>query len=108
MQSKDRFRFLNPTAFAAVPQSAARLPVRPGNVGKGSLRGPGFWNLDLSLSKSFRFSERYNLRFRADMFNSLNHVNLFNPILDFARFDFGQIRSVDSARRMQLALRFHF
>jgi outer membrane receptor protein involved in Fe transport len=109
LNTGNRFLSLNPAAFAAVPLSpVARLPIRPGNVGKGSLRGPGFWNLDLSLSKSFQFSERYHLRFRAEMFNSLNHVNLGNPIVELTRFDFGQVRTVGAARTMQLALRFHF
>jgi len=108
LHSNDKFLFLNPAGFTRVPLSPAGLPIRPGNVGKGSLRGPGFWNLDLSLSKSFRFGERYNLNFRADMFNAFNHVNLLNPIVELTQPTFGQIRSVDVARTMQLALRFHF
>lgn len=52
--------------------------------------------------------QRYNLKFRAAMFNAFNHVNLLNPIVELTQSTFGQIRSVDVARTMQLALRFHF
>ncbi len=52
----------------------AGAPIRPGNLGKNALRGPGFWNLDLSISKDFKFYERYGLKFRVDMFNATNSV----------------------------------
>ncbi len=36
-------------------------------------RGPGFWNLDVSLFKNFALGERAQLRFTADFFNAPNH-----------------------------------
>jgi hypothetical protein len=45
-------------------------------VGRNVFRAPGLDNVDLSLSKRFRFNERMNLEYRADMFNALNTLNL--------------------------------
>jgi len=45
-------------------------------VGRNTLHAPGFNNLDVSISKSFRLTERSNLEYRVDMFNSMNTINL--------------------------------
>lgn len=50
-----------------------------GNLGRGAFNGPGLANMDLSLFKNIRLSERYRLQFRAEFFNALNRVNLGTP-----------------------------
>jgi hypothetical protein len=47
------------------------------------LRGPGFWNLDSSLSKDFHLSEIRYVQFRWEVLNSLNHMNLGLPVTGF-------------------------
>jgi hypothetical protein len=42
-------------------------------------RGPGAWNLDLSVFKHFRPGERIDIRLTADFFNFFNHPNDVNP-----------------------------
>jgi hypothetical protein len=72
---------LNPAAFG-VP-----IGNRNGNIGRNAFEGPGFSNLDLSVSRSFDFSrlgENVHLTLRADAFNLLNHANLQNPEAFFA------------------------
>ncbi|MDQ1474586.1 MAG: hypothetical protein QOJ99_6066, partial [Bryobacterales bacterium] len=57
-------------------------PNAPGNTGRNAFRGPGLYNADVSLARSFsipRFREGSRLTFRADAFNILNHANLGNP-----------------------------
>ena len=49
--------------------------MRPGNAGRGVVRGPGFENWDLSLKKNFALGERFNLQLRGESFNLLNHPN---------------------------------
>jgi outer membrane receptor protein involved in Fe transport len=44
-------------------------------LGRNSVLAPGFNNLDLSIAKSFRISERSNFEYRVDMFNALNGTN---------------------------------
>lgn len=50
-----------------------------GNVGRNSVYGPGFTNMDLSLVKTTKISERLNLQIRADAFDVLNHPNYGQP-----------------------------
>ncbi|HET8550833.1 MAG TPA: TonB-dependent receptor, partial [Bryobacteraceae bacterium] len=54
---------------------------QPGDNGAGRniFEAPGYWNLDLSVIKSFPLTERVRLQFRAEAFNALNHVNFDNP-----------------------------
>jgi hypothetical protein len=68
-------QLLNPAAFAGVSNGL-------GTLGRNSLIGPGIYNIDLSLSRSFGipwFGESGRLTLRADAFNFLNHANLNNP-----------------------------
>jgi len=54
-----------------------------GNAGRNILIGPGLTSLDFSLFKNNyikRISERFNVQFRAEIFNILNHANFAPPI----------------------------
>ncbi len=53
-----------------------------GNAGRNILIGPGLTNLDFSVFKNNyirRISERFNVQFRAEIFNILNHANFAPP-----------------------------
>jgi hypothetical protein len=50
-----------------------------GNLGRNVFRDTGFRNMDLSVSKNWKFGERVTAQFRAEMFNVLNHPNFANP-----------------------------
>jgi hypothetical protein len=102
---RDTLQYLNPAVFQLIPVSAASgAPIRPGNVGRGSIREPGLWNLDFSLAKAFRvpIREAGRLQLRADMFNSLNHTSLTG--LRTSRNDsfFGRLLSTRGSRLMQV------
>ena len=56
-----------------------------------SIRGPGFWNVDLSLVKRFRFGDRVAAELRADAFNAFNHPIFANPNGSFGSATFGQV-----------------
>ncbi|MEW6730237.1 MAG: TonB-dependent receptor [Acidobacteriota bacterium] len=43
------------------------------NSGPNTLRAPGFNNWDIAVVKNFKVGEKYNVRFRVDMFNAFNH-----------------------------------
>jgi hypothetical protein len=67
---------LNENAFAAP------LDGTNGNLGRNSFRGPGFYDLDLSIGREWRprwMGEFGQIRVRADAFNILNHANFNNP-----------------------------
>jgi hypothetical protein len=50
-----------------------------GTMSRNPFRDAGFRNLDLSISKGWRFKERLTTQFRAELFNVLNHPNFANP-----------------------------
>jgi hypothetical protein len=53
-----------------------------GNAGRNSLYGPGLATVDFSIFKNFRvtrISEAFNVQFRAEFFNILNHTNFAAP-----------------------------
>jgi hypothetical protein len=66
-------QWFNPKAFA-LPQAGTF-----GNLGRGTLTGPGLANVDLSLLKNTRLSERTTLQFRSEFFNALNRANFGTP-----------------------------
>jgi hypothetical protein len=70
------------TAFAQPPGG------RLGTCGRNSLRGPGFKQLDGSVIKMTKLTERLNLQFRWEVFNVLNHPN-FNPAPSSAKVSSG-------------------
>jgi hypothetical protein len=90
-----------------------------GNAGRNIIPGPGLVNLDFSLFKNNpikRISETFNVQFRAEIFNILNHANFALPISpdDTDIFDSsgalidtaGQIKStVTESREIQFALK---
>ncbi|MEX2262570.1 MAG: carboxypeptidase regulatory-like domain-containing protein [Bryobacteraceae bacterium] len=69
-------RLLDADAFTAPAASTV------GSGGRNAFRGPGLYNIDLSLARSFPLpwlGESGRLTLRADAFNVLNHANLNNP-----------------------------
>jgi hypothetical protein len=99
----DTLQYLNRSAFALVPiSSASGLPIHPGNIASGFVRGPGFWNVDLSVGKNFSILEKVQLQLRMDAFNSLNHTNLSSFSNDFMNANFGRFTNTTGARVVQL------
>lgn len=86
-----------------------------GNVGRNTLRGPGFASFDLSLIKNIRIGDRHKLQFRSEFFNLFNRAN-FNPpasnLFDSAGRRIGSAGRITStsstARQIQLAVRYEF
>ena len=50
-----------------------------GDLGRNAIYGPGYKNLDFSITKNTRMTERLNLQLRAEFFNILNHPNFAQP-----------------------------
>ena len=87
----------------------------PGDLGRDAILGPGFVNTDFSLMKTTKITERFNLEFRAELFDIFNHPNFGNPVLNVLSSSFGQIQSTrvptgdfGSSRQIQLSLLLHF
>ena len=75
------YQYFDRAAFAAVNIPAGQ-PQRFGAAGRNILRGPGFFNTDLSVFRTIGITEGINLQFRAEALNALNHPNFGNPGAD--------------------------
>jgi hypothetical protein len=69
---------LTTTSTTATPTCAAGT-LTFGNMGRNSVYGPGFTNMDLALAKNTKISEKLNLQIRVDAFDVLNHPNYGQP-----------------------------
>jgi hypothetical protein len=106
--------YFNPAAFAPV------TTVSFGNSGRDILFGPGVFNLNASLFRNFRVTERFQLQFRAEAFNLTNTPQFGQPgaTVSSATFNadgsikslngYTQITSASNERQLRFALRLSF
>jgi len=78
-------KVINPAAFTIPVPATAQ-----GDLGRNALRGFGATQLDITLRRQFRFTERLSLQARGDFFNILNHPNFGSPINYLSSPQFGQ------------------
>lgn len=99
-------QWFDASCFLPTPQGQ----VRPGNAGRGVIRGPGFGNWDASLMKNFKMGERFNLQLRGESFNLPNHPNPYGlgggtatgSTINYTSTLFGQIAFFRAPRRIQI------
>ncbi len=106
--------FFDPCAFTPQPLGTF------GNLGRNTLIGPGFSDVDFLVNKHFRMGERRELQFRTEFFNILNHPNFAAPSVDTRQIfggglnpaPFGNagqlVRTTTTSRQIQLGLKFVF
>jgi hypothetical protein len=75
---------LSASQFATSPTTFSTIP-------RNSFRGPGYFNTDLALKKTFHLTERFGLTLGANAYNILNHPNFANPVSDLSSSAFGTI-----------------
>jgi len=106
-------RWFDTSAFAAHGCDGANLAdpanATEGDEGTNPMFADGQVQLDSSLSKHFRLTERFDLEFRADAFNTFNHTNWGIPDANIGDQLFGQITSTSTTnRQLQLGLHLTF
>ncbi|PYX16543.1 MAG: hypothetical protein DMG84_07090 [Acidobacteria bacterium] len=79
-----------------------------GDIRRNSLYGPGFWQTDMDVKKSFRFSNDAAFEIRIWISNVFNKVNLNNPVTCVDCLDGGKILGADGGRGYGYDLRFQF
>jgi hypothetical protein len=95
--------WFNKCAF--VNQPAATF----GNTGRNSLLGPGHWNFDAAIWRTFKVTERLNMDFRAEGFNLLNHPQFGTAGTNLSSVSsFSRITSASAMRIMQAAVKINF
>jgi hypothetical protein len=74
--------WVNPTAFCD-PNAAGDGTCTGssfGNIARNKFYGPGYASVDLSVFKNIPITERIKLQLRAEMFNTLNRINLASGV----------------------------
>ena len=87
------------------------LPQRFGSAGRNNLRGPGFFETNVSLYRTFLMSESVSLQFRAEALNATNHANFANPASDITGANFGIVTNTtgpNQSRQWRFGMRFSF
>jgi hypothetical protein len=84
-----------------------------GNLGRNAFTGPGFFQIDMRLSKRIPLGERLSIDLIADGFNMLNRTNIaaVNQLCDptvGATCSAGQPTAAYDARQFQFALKLHW
>lgn len=104
--------WMNANAFASP------APGTLGDLGINNLEGPGYFDVDVALSRQFRVREKQYFEIRAESFNIQNRANFLNPgtvgiaggsansALNSSTF--GRIQSDVSPRIMQFAVKYVF
>lgn len=88
----------------------AAAPGTIGNTGRNFFIGPRYSQWDMSLSKKFRFTERFSFDLRLDARNVFNNPSFDNPTPVINSTIFGRINDsvTNNARRMQLSGKLNF
>jgi hypothetical protein len=83
----------------------------PGTASRRSFYGPGMFNCDIALLKTFKLDESKQVQFRLETFNTFNHAQFFGPVAvdgDVDSRTFGQVIKAAPPRLMQLAAKITF
>jgi hypothetical protein len=100
---KSLLRYLNRAAFA---QPAAGTL---GSYVRNSIKGPGFWVVDMALSRLVSSGGSRSLELRVEAFNLFNTFNWGNPNTNFNAGTFGRITSMTGAPRIiQFGIKYGF
>jgi hypothetical protein len=90
---------LSAAGYCYMVNSSVLIPNGFGNfgtMGRNIFRDTGFHNVDLSVSKTFKFGERARAQFRVETFNIFNHPNFANP--NGATSGYGQGATADPSQ----------
>ncbi len=94
-----------------VDTNAVNTPNVFGNTPRNNIFGPSTTRIDFTMAKNFRFSERFRLQLRGEVFNIFNKTNFRGFAvggLNITSGVFGRIGSVRDPRTMQFAAKFNF
>ena len=83
-------------------------PFTFGNVGRNSLRGPGYINYNATLARTFSLTERFRLQAQMAVFNVTNSPHFRDPVGSFTSGNFGQSISTFGERQIRFGLKFLF
>ncbi|HEX3437466.1 MAG TPA: carboxypeptidase regulatory-like domain-containing protein [Pseudacidobacterium sp.] len=86
--SSNACKYVDPSSFAHVA-----IPGVLGSAERNIIRGPGYLNLDMSMNRDFRITERLHFQFEANAFGVTNTPHFNTPTSDINSSNFGKITS---------------
>ena len=98
-------QFINPAAFTTAAAYTVGNSPRTAPLG---LRGPGGYNINMSLRRNFGIYENLKLMMELDVINLLNRTNFGNPGATLGQGTFGTVGVSGASRDLQLAARIEF
>ena len=69
--------------------AANGMPTGFGAMGRNSVYGPNFWDVDMALMKDVAITEHVTFSFGAQAYNLFNHANFDQPVNDISNPQFG-------------------
>lgn len=87
-------QYANAATNGPCPGLVNNFVASPGGFGdqrRNQVRGPNFFNTDLSIFKTFKVKERFQFTVGATAYNLFNHPNFDQPVGDVASPQFGSI-----------------
>ena len=101
--------YLDPSSFAD-PAKVSPGVAREGTANRNSVRGPGFFDLDAGLKRSFSFTDRVAFELQAESFDLTNTPQFANPSnLNISTPQtFGVVTTSNAARTLRLSGRVTF
>jgi hypothetical protein len=103
--------WVNPAAYQPAPVVGPDGSTGYGDSARNCIIGPPQKNMDFTIGKTFRLTERQDLRFRVDFFNFTNHPSFANPAaVDVeSPSSFAQIaQTIGTPRLVQFSLKYSF
>ena len=97
-------QWFNTSAFKSVPVGQ----YRPGDSRRGTIKGPGTQQWDLSLYRNVKIAGTRSLQLRLESFNTFNHTNFSNVSTTLGTTNYGEVTSAGPARNLQLGAKFNF
>ncbi|HEY3454120.1 MAG TPA: TonB-dependent receptor, partial [Bryobacteraceae bacterium] len=94
--------FLNPAAYTAP------APGQWGNAGRSTITGPAQFTLNISMGRTFRLNDKFNLDVRADAANALNNVTYTSWNTTVTSSQFGLPAAANNMRTVQITMRVRF
>lgn len=95
-------RWFDVSALSVAP------PFTLGNSSRNPVRGPGYRNIDVAVSRHARLAKGMGVELRAEAFNVLNTPALGAPNVVVGSAGFGSITSAGDPRVLQLAVKVSF
>ena len=106
---RDTRSYLNKVVFTPVATSSVtNATLRAGTQNPSEVFGPGLFNVNASLGKTFAIKERVRLELRGEWLNAFNHVNYNGPTAAINSPIFGALTSDVGPRTGQLNTRLTF